>query len=582
MYVWSRGRWLVGLVWAISGGCLGCRLSGGGLDMQSSRGARGAKISCCGTILGWWDTFVSTSGHFWGGGTLSFLPRWDIPPHPCFGRDGRNSFSRWTCSMWRSKAPLPSDGSPLRLPPNTRLPAEWLIDELSRKRALSFFGFHPHRFYNCIQDRAYALELDDDAMPQLGCQRLPSPTLADWATLLHGRSLLLIGDSILRDYYFFLVATLHAATTAHATRDTSVRAGQLRHEVNCARCFRSLHPGTSYRGVSNSTISFSVTDDSTATVTSLIFCWYSDRKFCLADRLRDGTSGDVQLILHHGSDRMQAARPWPATREPAGSAEPRLVQATPIVAADGIDHESVSRHRKRAAAAQDRNMLEMVAAAVALGRRRPIWVGYGAPHFPWGAGEFEDDKASQHVAGPADFPVCSCENYKNDQAARCRGHYSQLTALRHQPYACPCGSKRAMAATGLALAPGARPPCTAKACLPLGGCISTHSAARLAMADPYLAVGARLLPMWDVTHSMFHSHLWHSATDTAGGKPAASLPLDCRHWCNPGAVPLAWSRRLFLLLTDEGANLTSCAVSTPSSMTPKRREIRVCDPTAPK
>ena len=214
------------------------------------------------------------------------------------------------CSMWRSKAPLPSDGSPLRLPPNTRLPAEWLIDELSRKRALSFFGFHPHRFYNCIQDRAYALELDDDAMPQLGCQRLPSPTLADWATLLHGRSLLLIGDSILRDYYFFLVATLHAATTAHATRDTSVRAGQLRHEVNCARCFRSLHPGTSYRGVSNSTISFSVSDDSTATVTSLIFCWYSI------------TSPDADLPFVDGSiDSARAATGSGTARHPALTAE---------------------------------------------------------------------------------------------------------------------------------------------------------------------------------------------------------------------------------------------------------------------
>ena len=156
--------------------------------------------------------------------------------------------------------------------------------------------------------------------------------------------------------------------------------------------------------------------------------------------------------------------------------------------------------------------------------------------------------------------MCSCKAYGSDRSPRCRGHYSQLSALRFQPYACPCQSRRAMAATGHALAPGSRPPCTSKACLPLGDCISPHSAARLAMAKPYVREGARLLPMWDVTRPMFHAHLWHSATDTNGA--TASLPLDCRHWCNPGSVPLAWSRRLYAMLVDPQRNLTSSAACT--------------------
>ena len=240
---------------------------------------------------------------------------------------------------------------------------------------------------------------------------------------------------------------------------------------------------------------------------------------------------------------------------------------------------ATSRHRKRAAALQDRALLELVRAAVRKGAPTPIWVEYGAAHFPWGSGEFEDDTSAPHIPGPRGAPVCSCAAYDADRTPRCRGHYSQLSALRYQPYACPCGSKRAMAATGHALAPGSRPPCTSKACLPLGECISPHSAARLAMVKPYVSAGARLLPMWDVTRPMFHAHLWHSATDTSGGKPTASLPLDCRHWCNPGSVPLAWSRRLYALLIDPQRNLTdpaagcSLAATAPSS-------VQVCGETA--
>ena len=65
-----------------SGRSLGVWVSGG-LDMQSSREARSKKFML-GTFLGWWDTFVSTSGHFWGLGHFRFSlggtsPRTPVP-----------------------------------------------------------------------------------------------------------------------------------------------------------------------------------------------------------------------------------------------------------------------------------------------------------------------------------------------------------------------------------------------------------------------------------------------------------------------------------------------------------------------
>ena len=73
MCVWSRGRWLVG--W--SGRSLGVwvRWVSGGLDMQSSRGARSKNFMLWDILFGdgWWDTFVSTSGHFWLGGWDTFV-----------------------------------------------------------------------------------------------------------------------------------------------------------------------------------------------------------------------------------------------------------------------------------------------------------------------------------------------------------------------------------------------------------------------------------------------------------------------------------------------------------------------------
>lgn len=134
-----------------------------------------------------------------------------------------------------------------------------------------------------------------------------------------------------------------------------------------------------------------------------------------------------------------------------------------------------------------------------------LQVGYAAVHFPWGRGEYEDERTI--TDGPGQW--------------RCGVRAPQ--AANAPPV--PCSSNH-------------------RACLPVGPCVSELSAARVALSHAYTAHGARLLPLWDLSVDAYEGHLNHGV----GTSRAEKFTLDCRHWCNPGSVTLGFARRLFALL----------------------------------
>ena len=72
-----------------------------------SRAERESKNFMLRDTFGGSDTIVPTLGHFLGGSDTIVPAWWDVPPHPCFGWDGRNFISALTCTV--SEAPLSRD-----------------------------------------------------------------------------------------------------------------------------------------------------------------------------------------------------------------------------------------------------------------------------------------------------------------------------------------------------------------------------------------------------------------------------------------------------------------------------------------
>lgn len=333
------------------------------------------------------------------------------------------------------------------------LPRNASLNALPWAAALTGNGlFHRERWQFCLQSRAFAHVLDAP------CLADPSP--GEWYALLRGSTIVFLGDSLLRDNLWFLIATLIAATTGPGF---SVN-GTLGKDQ-----FGAVNPGmTRVHHPSATNLRYTVSD-SDGVSTTLHWCHYADSRFCL--RGPEMIAADLH-VLSHGS--------WDLNGEMEPTKAPEMAPS----------------------------LAPLVKAAVAAGRP-PIFMEYTATHFPWGDGEFEDGLNYRIPPAPTRGRCCN----QSDDAAGCR-----VSPL---------------------------PLCSARNCMPLSACASSRSAARLAIREAYAAAGAVVLPMWDASVSLFDSH--------RGPAPSALKGVDCRHWCSPGSMGVAWQRRIYTMLQDEGA-----------------------------
>ena len=332
----------------------------------------------------------------------------------------------------------------------------------------------------------------------------PCPSLLNpWIERLRGLTVAFVGDSMLRGFFIFLLATLHTAARAIGQPFTVSLEQDGGANLN-------LHPGTpgSAKHPHSSAIVLTLHNTSASEHTSartvLLWCWFTD-PLCQRDRRLHRAD---RLVVHHGAWHHGHANP-PSTESECWSRHDVSALADGSVPVPAT---------LLALMPPDAALLSLVTAANASGRQ-PIWSGYSAPHFPWGHGEFEDARL-----------------YPFESGTRC---------VRATPNSSAPRAPRASASTsflGARLANAQQlPPCSYKRCLPLDACISTVTAARVALARPFAAHGARTLPMWDASVDAHDSHIVRGAGPDWGN-------VDCRHFCNPGVVPFAWSQRLFRLL----------------------------------
>lgn len=88
------------------------------------------------------------------------------------------------------------------------------------------------------------------------------------------------------------------------------------------------------------------------------------------------------------------------------------------------------------------------------------------------------------------------------------------------------------------------PPRSLQVCRPIGTCTSNSSVTRLQLASKYEYLGIPVLRSWDLTISRYQDHP-PLETKAWGDK---ELPIDCRHFCVPGATADALLRRLHAML----------------------------------
>ena len=404
------------------------------------------------------------------------------------------------------------------------MPASFVLPILDHKGNIKLQDtrvFHLDRWksVHCLRKprRAFALELDAPC--------LAAPSRGDWYELLRGRTLAFVGDSVLRDFYFLLVATLLMEASAR-NLTTSGTFG--------IHGFGALHPGTkphhSWAAHYNATSILHVTvapADGREPPTCLLWCWYTDT----AASLRDARfASDAELyVLHHGS------------HEPPGSF------------ADPLRPPTVLAGYTR--------MLRARGTPV-------IWVEYAAAHFPWGAGEFEDDRGpglERLAARPCCDSIVSGTTAVNGTSAAAALSAGGCVAAAAAPArSCdprPCRSigSPANGSTATALSAGgcitaSTTACGLRACRPIGTCASPVAIARLtSLRDAYERAGALVLPMWDMSaaggHAEHNQVVAGSFTPGQRKNLAASHLLDCRHYCNPGSMTVGWSRRLFAMLS---------------------------------
>ena len=235
--------------------------------------------------------------------------------------------------------------------------------------------FHRFRFNNCPVQRSIGRHHD----PPPTTLPAPAPSLNQWYSALRGRTLAFVGDSVLRDCYFLMIALLHTSSLSLDPTRTSLHF----EFVPSAHAFRETHPGTAGRSgfdngpVSISRLAFTVrnTSDPSAPPTTLLWCWHSDPRFpqrCLTDERV--LSADVHL-LHHGSHnrrgRTPIARSYPAVVN--ASAQGCLNRSRVHAIAIGEATPSAEEGWARSFEA-DPNVLRLIANTSAARGRTSIWV----------------------------------------------------------------------------------------------------------------------------------------------------------------------------------------------------------------
>ena len=347
--------------------------------------------------------------------------------------------------------------------------------------------FHPDRWQSvhCLHDasahHAFALSFDAPC--------LATPSHDDWYQLLRGRTLAFVGDSTLRDHYFLLVATLLSVASERNLTPSGTFG---------IHGFGALHPGTKPLGswvkryAATSILHMSVASaDGREPPTRLLWSWYTDTKAAMRD---PRFSAAEVYVMHHGSHE-----------RPAAFAN-RLSPPTVLT----------------------RDITRLRAQGIPV-----IWVEYAAAHFPWGAGEFEDDRSPSGLERLAGRTCCHSSTTKSAPPPEGRA-----------------GSCINASASD----------CNLRSCRPLGKCASPLATARLTLLrDAYVRAGALVLPMWDMSagkggHAE-HNHIVAGSLTPGQRKNfgVAGTLLDCRHYCNPGSMTVGWSRRLFTMLASPPA-----------------------------
>ena len=374
--------------------------------------------------------------------------------------------------------------------------------------------FHANRWQTprCAP-RAFELHLQADC--------LLNPSADEWLTLLDGRDMVFVGDSMLRDFFFLTVATMLQAASQ---RNLSVRV-----HGN----FDALHPGTpGHRHPISSTLLVELGGlaMNVAPTTRLHWCWYTDVMRCLSELRVD--SAPVH-VLQHG-----AHEPPSAFKTPKQLSHPYL---------------PLAGHVDRAVANGD----------------TVIWTEYATPHFAWGAGEFEDASSSSSersqnnlVSGGGSGGSLavnkvanrsSLASYGLSPGVRCRASADQRET-NDTPSGSTCFG-------------GLLPRCLGaqwqRQCLPLGRCESAIARARrTVLRDAYAARGALVLPMSDLSAAAYDSHVMVAAgappVPPSRTSPNGMSATDCRHYCNPSSLTVAWSRRLFTMLAGRRVDKPQC------------------------